>query len=264
MKYWELIDCVIVSFHFNSWFCSLSNSWFYFLLIVTCTKYTGGGISIWGASRIYVYIFFLICALGVLKLIMSVSSCHSLFFDIKKKINPKDFLAQIPAWGTISEKNLWLIFGVTDTKLDQLQYCWHWLRGVTWGMEKTYLIKLNTFFTNAPETRINNLFPIKQLTENWKARSWLAEVRRSSGHKGLWRPLKFYSCASLIQLKHHYSLRCWNHLVLWMHNFVLKIPFSYHPGKTEVESKLVNALKWFVFLTGNPPTVFPKHRFTES
>lgn len=125
-------------------------------------------------------------------------------------------------------------------------------------MEKAYLIKIDIFFTSAPETRVNNLFLIKLLTENWRAKSWLAEVHRNSGHKGLWRPLKLYSCASLIQLKHHCGLRCWNHLVLWMHSFVLKIPFSHPPGKTEVESKLVNALKWIMFLTGNPPTIFPK------
>lgn len=71
---------------------------------------------------------------------------------------------------------------------------------------------------------------------------------------------KIYSCASLFQLKHHYSLRCWNHLALWMHSFVSKIPFSHASGKTEVESKIINALKWFVCLSGNPPTVFPECR----
>lgn len=59
----------------------------------------------------------------------------SCVFDFKK--NPRDWLAHICTWGSMYETNLWIIVGVTDMKLDQLQYCWHWLRGVKWGMEKT-------------------------------------------------------------------------------------------------------------------------------
>lgn len=66
---------------------------------------------------------------------MSVNAWYNMFFDIKKNKSqrlPCPHFHLKYMW-----KNLWIIVGVTDMKLDQLQYSWHWLRGVKWGMEQT-------------------------------------------------------------------------------------------------------------------------------
>lgn len=74
---------------------------------------------------------FILCVLWILKLIISIR---------------KSLPCQDSHLSSISEWNLWIIVGVTDTKLDQLQYFWRWLRGVKWGMEKCIWSRLIFFF----------------------------------------------------------------------------------------------------------------------
>lgn len=139
------------------------------------------------------------------------------------------------------------------------------------GWKKPYLIKINPFSANAPETCIIIImiifFSCKAAYRRLRSQIMIYRSPYKFWTQGSskiaqtsLKTFKMYSWASLFQLKHHYSLRCWNHLALWMHSFVLKIPFYHAPGKTEVESKIINALKWFVCLSGNPPTVFPECR----